>query len=443
MLTKEIQGGIEMNKRFKFITAMVMTALMTSALAGCAKKEAATAPAAAADKEVTIKFAVWDYSKAPEYKEIIDAFQADNPKIKVEAVELASADYGDKMSVMLAGGDTTDVFAVKDMPGYSSFAKKNQILSLDEFIAKDKVDLKAYNGITDSIKMDGKLYALPFRSDFWVLYYNKDLFDKAGVAYPTNDMTWDQYRDIAKKLTSGSGANQVFGTYAHTWKSAVINWAVADGKGTLTDGKYEFLKPAYEMFLPMQNDDKSMMSLANAKAASAHYSGQFETAKAAMLPMGTWFVGTLRSDKLAGKHNVNWGIATIPHFKGSKPGTTFGNVTPVAINAASKNKDAAWKFVKFMGSEKAATILAKRGVMPAFRNDAVMNAYNSLDGIPKGAQEALKTSNVALEFPPHANGGAIDKILQEEHELIMIGKNSVDAGIAAMNKRVQEVLNSK
>jgi multiple sugar transport system substrate-binding protein len=432
-----------MNKRFKLITAMVMTALMTSALAGCGKKEAANAPAASADKEVTIKFAVWDYAKAPEYKELIDAFQADNPKIKVEPVELAASDYGDKMSVMLAGGDTTDVFAVKDMPGYSSFAKKNQIVSLDEYIAKDKLDLKVYNGITDSIKLDGKLYALPYRSDFWALYYNKDIFDKAGVAYPTNDMTWEQYREMAKKLTSGSGATQVYGAYAHTWKSAIIDWAVADGKGKLTDGKYEFLKPAYNVFLPMQDEDKSIMSLANAKASSANYTGQFETGKAAMMAMGTWFVGTLRTDKIAGKHNVNWGIATIPHFSGAKPGTTFGNVTPVAINAASKNKDAAWKFVKFLGSEKAATVLAKRGVMPAFRNEAVMKVYNSLDGIPKEAQEALKTSNVALEFPPHANGGAIDKILQEEHELIMIGKNSVDAGIANMNKRVQEVLNAK
>ena len=46
---------------------------------------------------------------------------------------------------------------------------------------------------------------MPFRSDFWVLYYNKDLFDKAGVEYPSNDMTLEDYDALARKMTSGSG----------------------------------------------------------------------------------------------------------------------------------------------------------------------------------------------------------------------------------------------
>jgi len=432
-----------MNKKIKLL-AILMTAVITgSVLSGCGKKESSTTTGDTAQKDVTLKFAVWDYAKAPEYKEMIDAFEAENPHIKVEPLDMPATGYNDKLTIMLASGDATDVIALKDMPSYSNYSQKKQIISLNDYIAKDKVDLKSYQGITDAIKVNGNLYALPYRSDFWALYYNKDLFDKANVPYPTNDMTWSQFRETAKKMTSGSGNSQVYGAYVHTWKSAVINTAVADGKGTLTDGKYDFLKQAYNTFLPMQNADKSIMPLGTAKSASASYSGQFETGKAAMVPMGTWFVGTLLTDKKSGKHNVNWGIATLPHYEDGKAGQTFGNVTPIAINAASKNKDEAWKFVKFLGSEKAATILAKHGVMPAFRNDAVMATYNSIDGLPKEIKEALKTSNVALEFPPNPNGAAIDKILQEEHELIMINKNSVDAGIANMNKRVQDVMNNK
>jgi multiple sugar transport system substrate-binding protein len=432
-----------MNKKAKLLTLIMTVAITATMFAGCGKKDDAKSNSSTTQKDVTLKFAVWDYAKTPEYKEIIDAFQAENPHIKVEALDIPATGYNEKLTIMLASGDTTDVIGLKDMPSYSNYSAKKQIISLNDYIEKDKVDLKAYQGITDNIKVDNNIYGLPYRSDYWMLYYNKDIFDKAKVAYPTNDMTWTQFRETAKKLTSGSGNSQVYGAYVHTWKSAVIDQAVADGKGTLTDGKYEFLKEAYNVFLPMQNDDKSIMPLGTAKSSSANYTGQFETAKAAMLPMGTWFTGTLLTDKKAGKHNVNWGVATLPHFDGAKAGSTFGNVTPIAINAASKNKDEAWKFVKFMGSEKAATILAKRGVMPAFRNEAVMNAYNSVEGLPTGTKDALKTSNVALEFPPNINGAAIDKILQEEHELIMINKNTVDAGIASMNKRVQEVLNKK
>lgn len=436
-----------MLKRSKIISLMLTAGVLTSMLAGCSKTDSQsvqnnTGNQSNTAKQVNLKFAIWDYVKAPEYKQIIDAFQTDNPNIKVEPLEISAQEYGDKVTILLASGDNTDVIGIKDMPSYSNYAQKKQILSIDDYIAKDKVDLNAYNGVSDSIKLDGKLYALPYRSDFWVLYYNKDIFDKAKVSYPTNDMTWSQFRDLAKKLTNGSGNDQVYGAYVHTWKSAVMDWAVANGKGTLIDGKYEFLKPAYDIFLPMQDQDKSIMPLGTAKASSANYTGQFETGKAAMLPMGTWFTGTLITDKKAGKHNVNWGMVSIPHFDGAKAGTTFGNVTPIAINSASKNKDEAWKFVKFLGTEKAATILAKNGVMPAYRNDSIMKTYTTLEGFPADSNKALETSHVALEFPPDKNGAAIDKILQEEHELIMIDKNSIDAGIASMNKRVQETINS-
>jgi multiple sugar transport system substrate-binding protein len=343
---------------------------------------------------------------------------------------------------MIAGGEQADIIALKDMPSYSNYAKNKQLAPLDDYIAKDKVDLKNYNGITDSIKLDSKLYALPYMSDFWLMYYNKDIFDKAKVSYPASDMTWRQYSDLTKKLTSGSGNTQVYGGYTHTWKSAVIDFAVANKKGTLVDGKYEFLKPAYDVFLPMQNQDKSVMPLGTAKASSASYQGQFETGKAATVLMGTWFISQLIADKTTGKHNVNWGVVPVPHFEDGKAGDTFGNVTPVAINTNSKEKDAAWKFVKYLGTEKGAKIIANRGKMPAYRDTAIMDTFSSIAGFPTDSKKALQTTNVALEFPPDKNGAAIDKILQEEHELIMIGKNTVDQGIANMNKRVQEVINS-
>ncbi|OXT06731.1 ABC transporter substrate-binding protein [Thermoanaerobacterium thermosaccharolyticum] len=437
-----------MNKLFKSFSLMLTFVLILSMFSGCSQSNKNTSTnnsnsqnVSSQSKKTTIKFVVWDYSKAPEYKDIIDAFEKENPDITVEPVEIAAANYDQKLTVMLAGGDTSDVIAVKDMPSYSNYVSKNQIISLDDYIKNDNIDMKPYNGIENSLRIDGKIYGLPYRSDFWVLYYNKDIFDKAKVPYPSNDMTWDQFRELAKKLTSGSGNNQIWGAYIHTWKSAVMDWAVADKKGTLVDGNYEFLKPAYDVFLPMQNIDKSIMPLSVAKASNSSYTGVFETGKAAMLPMGTWFIGTLLTDKKAGNTNVNWSIVKAPHFPGGKAGMTFGNVTPVAINSASKNKDAAWKFVKFMGSEEAAKILARHGVMPAYRTDDVMNTYTNTEGFPSDGKDALVTESVQIEFPPDKDGAAIDQMLQEEHELIMIGQNSVDKGIAEMNKRFKEIRN--
>ena len=100
----------------------------------------------------------------------------------------------------------------------------------------------------------GSNYTLPFRKDWYMLFYNKDLFDKAGVAYPSADMTWDEYEELAKQMTSGEGSSKVYGTHNHTWQALVSNWAVQDGKNTLMSEDYSFMKPAYEQAVRMQDE---------------------------------------------------------------------------------------------------------------------------------------------------------------------------------------------
>lgn len=394
-----------------------------------------------AAENVTLRFVVWDYDMSPEYEEAIKVFEEKNPNINIEVVDVASKDYGDKLTIMLSAGENFDVFVIKDMPGYSAFTARNYLEPLNSYMEKDGFDPSIYSGLMDEIKIDGKYYGIPFRSDAWILYYNKEIFDKAGVDYPTNDMTWEEFRKKAKQITSGSGNNKIYGAYIHTWKSLAMNLAVQTGKHTLADGEYDFLAPAYELYLKMQYEDKSVMTYGETVTSSAHYRTQFEAGKTGMIYMGTWNIGAMISDAKKGKHDVDWGIVKSPHWPGQEPGTTIANVTPLAINASSEKKDAAWKFIKFVGGEEGAKIFAKHGVLPALKNEAVLNVYTNADGFPDNAKAALETAKTYLEFPPDPNAQAIDKILQEEHELIMIKEKSIEEGIAAMERRVEEVVN--
>ena len=72
-------------------------------------------------QQTTIRFAVWDFSMSPEYQLVIDDFEAEYPDIKVEVIDIAAAEYPDKMTVMLAAGEEVDVFAVKDFASYSNY----------------------------------------------------------------------------------------------------------------------------------------------------------------------------------------------------------------------------------------------------------------------------------------------------------------------------------
>ena len=133
--------------------------------------------AAPAEGDTVLKWAVWDVSSTVYYQPLIDAFQAANPGVKIEMVDLGSADYQTVLATELTGsGSDFDIATIKDVPGYTTLVNKGVLEALDDYIAKDGVDLSQYGGITDQVTVDGKLYELPFRSDFWVMFYNKDAF---------------------------------------------------------------------------------------------------------------------------------------------------------------------------------------------------------------------------------------------------------------------------
>ena len=137
-----------------------------------------------AEEQVTLKWALWDISSTVYYQPLIDAYEAANPNVKIEMVDLGSTDYSTVLGTQLSGsGSDFDVVTIKDVPGYVTLVNKGVLEPLNEKIDADGIDLGMYSGITDQVTIDGNLYELPFRSDIWVLYYNKDVFDKAGVAH--------------------------------------------------------------------------------------------------------------------------------------------------------------------------------------------------------------------------------------------------------------------
>jgi multiple sugar transport system substrate-binding protein len=410
----------------------------TEAATEAATVAATEAPTEAAEP-VTLTMTAWDVSTTPYWQAVIDAYEAQHVGVHVELIDISSAEYQDKVNIMLSGGDETDIITVKDIPGYSAMLTRNQILPLESRIEADGLDLSAYSGATEELTYEGSIYALPFRSDIWILYYNKDLFDKAGVDYPTNDMTWDEFDSVARQMTSGSGADKVYGAHFHTWRSTVELGTVQDGKNTVIATDYSFMKPMYDMVVGMQKDG-IIMDYGELKAGNIHYSGVFKNQQVAMLPMGSWFIASLIAAKDKGEFDFNWDVVKYPHPEGVEPGTTAGTLTSLAINANSKHQDAAWDFIKFYSGPEGAKALAATGNLPALRNDEILSIFAGLAGMPPGVAEALQTKVVRLELPMHPKVGAVEQILNEEHDLIMTGSISVDDGLAEMSSRVSEAL---
>lgn len=404
-----------------------------------------TAGEAPAAGDTVLKWAVWDVSSTVYYQPLINAFEAANPGVKIEMVDLGSADYQTVLATELTGsGSDFDIATIKDVPGYTTLVNKGVLEALDDYIAKDSVDLSQYGGITDQVTVDGKLYELPFRSDFWVMFYNKDVFDNAGVDYPTNDMTFEQYDALARSVTDDTPGQEVYGAHYHTWRSAVQLFGILDGKNSIVDGNYEFLKPYYEMILAQQ-EDGVCQDYATLKTSSLHYSGAFAQGNVAMMNMGTWFIPTLIEKIKTGEYGpevANWGLVKYPHAEGVEPGSTLATITCLSIPTSAPHKDLAWEFVKFVCGAEGAEVVAQTGTIPAVTNDAVIEAISGMEGFPEddASAEALRTANTYLEMPVHPKSSEIETVLNEGHDNIMTEGSSIDEGIAEMSEGVQAIL---
>ena len=422
------------------------TAATTAALA--ANGDAATtteAPAgdkeAASGEKITLSITTWDYDSSPQFSAVVEAYEAQNPNVEIKVIDTSADEYNNSLGISLSAAQPDpDVIFVKDMGSMLQMADKKQLMPLDDFVKNDSVDTSVYSGAFEQLQYNGVTYGMPYRNDWYVLYYNKDLFDAAGIEYPSNDMTWEEYYDLAAKMTSGEGSAKVYGTHDHTWQALVTNWAVQDGKHTVVEKDYSFLKPWYEDTLALQ-ENGYMQDYASLKTANIHYSSVFKNQQCAMMPMGTWFIATMEQSRQEGETDFNWGVARIPHSADIESGYTVGALTPVAISAFTDAPEAAWDFVKFASSPEAANILAGCGVFTGIQTEESVNTIASNEFFPEGDsnKEALSYTHYVFDRPLDPQIEEVRTVLNEVHDMIMIGEFTVDEGIEDLNTRVAEI----
>ena len=391
---------------------------------------------ALADEAKVLTVVTWDATTTPYLIAQKEAFEASHPGVTIEYVDVDAGDYPVKVGTMLSGGDKSDVVMIKEVDQVINWQAQGFASSLADYV-KD-YDMSGFKGTEVNYAVDGVQYAIPFRSDFWVLYYNKDLFDAAGVEYPTNDMTWDAYAELAKKMTDKEKG--IYGTHYHTWLSAVANWDVCDGVNTLADGQYDDLLYFYKLYQDLE-DYGACMSYADLKASGLKYAAAFENGNIAMLPMGYWLVSTLIGDVKAGNASLNWGIAAVPHAEGVAAGSSFGNLTGAMINEKSEQKDLAWEYISWLGGPEGAKATASVGARPAWVSEDVADVMAAVEGFPAddACKAALLPAAVAMEWPVVDKVADIKTIVNEEHSLIMAREITPEEGIEEMDERVAEL----
>jgi multiple sugar transport system substrate-binding protein len=418
---------------------------LTLVLAGCGGDDEPADPNA----PVKITLAGWSLSSTPEFKTLADGFKATHPNVTVELKEYDPVNYDTQMTADLAAGTAPDVYVLKNLKNFYTYQNGRQLLDVSDVAA----DLGSVPALS-SYRVDGKAYAVPYRQDAWVLFYNKELFAKAKVAPPDGSWTWDDYVGAAKRLTTGlkEAGSKATGTYQHIFQSTVQGFALAQSPNAdLLSGDFGYLKPYYERSLDLQAAG-AQPTFGTAKANKLTYQAQFGKQQSAMLPMGTWYVAALLNQRKSGDADrFEWGIAPAPQFDKSTTGTsatpvTFGDPTGMGINPKiSKSKVAAAKaFLGYVAGQDAGKALAGIGITPAQVTDAVTAALFGLDGVPQDnlSKFAYATHTIKPENPVSKHTAGLQNILDETHSVILSGSKGVDAALREARTRAKnEVLN--
>lgn len=428
-------------KRFFSLVGVLILCLgiMAGCSSGGAEKSSSNAEKSKdSNEKVSLKMAVFPADEGV-FKQGYENFKNDHPNIDITFETFPQQQYYEKIRMQLSGGDGYDLFTGQ----MDNMVDTGLLAPLDKYIKDTGVDVAGYGKMYDTYKYDGKVLSLPYRKSNWMLYYNKTLFDQKGVPYPSDDMTWDDFKALSKKMTSGSGESKVYGAFLQQWPQTWYMSAVQKG-ASLIDKDLTPFKDALQVRIDMEKDG-SIMKWSEEVSTGAHYNAAFQKGNVAMNLIGDWHVAQLRQAEKEGTLKFDWDVVPIPHPKGVAKNTSLALPVSIMMNKNTKHPKEAFEFLKYMTGKEGAELLASQGYLTGYMDKDVEKAYLG-DGTqkPKNLHYFLETKEYP-EYPmlPGVNNVVKEQIFKQEGELALIGQKSASDAIKDITKRVKEEWASK
>ena len=299
---------------------------------------------------------------SPAEKKIVEkqvaAFEKENPDIKVKLHSITD-DYLREMQTLIAAKDEPDVFYLDSMPA-PQFMKMGVLEPLDEYIKKNNVDLSAYEtSLVEAFQWEGKTYGIPKDYSTLALFYNKKMFEEAGVKPPK---TWDELRNVAKKLTKGNQKGLALHASLDRYQPFLVQngGQVVDKQGNPTlnhPANAEALQFITDLFIK----DKVADTPAN---LGVEWNGDaFAEEKVAMVFEGAWMIPFLKEKA----PDLEYGMAELPVKE--KKNSNLAFTVAYVMSKNSEHKEKAFKLLQFLTSEKGQQYVVDGGLaMPSLKS---------------------------------------------------------------------------
>lgn len=289
------------------------------------------------------------------------------PKVKITYINQTD---DRRLEQVIASGTQIDMYLTSAGELREDYIPANMALDLNPLIKSHNIPVDtiepAYLG---PVTIDQKKYLLPVSDNKFVMYYNKSIFDKFGVPYPKDGMTWDEAIDLAKKITRNEDGKQYMGLWLspkHYLRVAQNSAGFVDpatNKATVDNDEWKFI--FQNIFYKLTRDPGVQ------QRATEKFFSHADFMKDSVIGMYVYTSGWMNSEDSLPK---DWDIASVPQFKEYPNLNTQTYATYVGISATSKQQDAAAEILKYLTSEEYQTVMSKRGMITPLLTQSVRDA---------------------------------------------------------------------
>ncbi len=398
------------------------------------------------DGSVSVKVAFWG---SPEEIDIITHsiadWQTEHPKIKIIFEHTPYTGYDSKILTRIAGGAAPDIIAT-EVDYFVTFATKNVLEDLEPYIVTDAPFVKDtfFSTVLDRFTVNDHLYAVPRDvAPFACVFFNKKLFDEAGIPYPTDDWTWEDLLRISRALTKKdtNGRTTQYGFYGWAWQNFIYGngGSLVDNEKhptrvTIDDPKAIQGLQFYADLINLYNVMPTPVALAN---LGMGVDLMFASGRLAMFLSGIWETPGLRN------YDFKWDVVMFP--KNSQGIRAFGSGgSGYAILKSSKHKTEAWEVIKALTSAKGQEQLAKRGLAQPSRKDVAASDAWATSPEPPANKKMLNEAVNYVRFSPfHPRWREIEeKYLKPQLDLVFNGKKTAAEVIQKIAPQMNALLQS-
>jgi multiple sugar transport system substrate-binding protein len=383
----------------------------------------------------TIRFQIFgDPAEAAAYQSVVDGIKEVQPNVTVQFEAVPNqGDHMTKLSTSFASGNPPDVWTL-NYRRYGQFAAEGVIEPAGPLLAESEVlsEDMYYEEAMNAFRYQGELMCIPQNVSNLVVYYNKDLFTKAGMPFPANDWTWADFLNTAQRLTSTDAAGQkVYGVgVPFIWSNGgdIVDNHEKPTRLTLQE---PLAREAIRAFMDLQLQYKVVPNEAEEKAEDLE--SRFIHGRIGMYFSSRVSTPTFRESITT----FDWDVAPLPRFKEK---ASILHSDAYCISKASPNKELAWAFVEYAQSDDGQTRAAQLGrTVPSRKTIANSPAFLDPTKKPASNQVFLDAIPTMRLVPIISTWPKVENTVNEEFERAFYAIVPLDTALQAATDQTNQL----